>query len=72
MKKDGRHIDPYGNEFWIKDGTYRYHREDGPAVIDRHGKKAWYLDDEPLTKEEWWKRISDEMKIKALFNGEGL
>jgi hypothetical protein len=49
-----------------------YHREDGPAIITASGTKQWFLRHRHLTKEQWWERISDEMKIKALFNGEGL
>jgi hypothetical protein len=64
----------YINEFekiWVDNGDY--HREDGPARIWLHdGYKQWYLNGKGLTKEEWWERISDEMKLKALFNGEGL
>jgi hypothetical protein len=46
------------------------HRLDGPAVIYDDGDKEWWIDDVCLTKEEWWNSISEEMKIKALFNGE--
>jgi hypothetical protein len=66
----------YGeNEFWFKDG--KCHREDGPAIIYPKGSpyfnkgyQEWWLNDRYLKREEWWKAISDEMKLKALFNGE--
>lgn len=59
-----------GTKIWYKKNNY--HREDGPAVIYPNGEKEWWIDDESLTKEAWWERLSDEMKIKALFNGEGV
>ena len=60
-----------GTQFWYREGVL--HREDGPALIYSDGVKEWYLNDYLCsTKEEWWGRLSDEKKIKALFNGEGL
>jgi hypothetical protein len=59
-----------GTQFWYKEGIL--HREDGPAIIYSDGSKKWYINSYPFTKEEWWGRLSDEKKIKALFNGEGL
>jgi hypothetical protein len=59
-----------GQKMWYKNGEL--HREDGPAIIRANGKKEWYLYKRPLTREEWWNSITHEMKVKALFNGEGL
>ena len=39
--KNGKYKDKYGNIRWYKDG--KYHREDGPAIIEKDGSKAWYL-----------------------------
>jgi hypothetical protein len=36
------------------------------------GPKEWWLNGKVLTEEKWWNSISDEMKVKALFNGEWL
>jgi hypothetical protein len=58
------------NEYWFKDS--KLHREDGPAAILSNGAKEWYLNNIFLSKQKWWERISDEMKLKCLFNGEGL
>ena len=49
-----------------------YIREDGPAVIWSDGGKEWWLRGKKITQEEWWNRISDELKVKVIFNGEGL
>ena len=64
------YIDYDGEEDWYKDG--HFHREDGPARICNDGSKDYWLNGFRLSKEKWWESISDEMKIKALFNGEGL
>jgi hypothetical protein len=56
-------------EWWINDNL---HREDGPAKIWPNGEKEWWLNYYFLSKEAWWESISDEMKVKALFNGEGV
>ena len=34
--------DPLGNQVW-RNKKGKYHREDGPAVIDKDGTKKWYL-----------------------------
>jgi hypothetical protein len=54
-------------EEWYQEG--KLHREEGPAVIYSNGKEKWWIDDVNLTKEEWWEQLSDEQKLKALFNG---
>jgi hypothetical protein len=58
-------------EEWFFHG--KLHREDGPAIIHYYNReKEWWLNDHYLTKEDWWEQLSDGMKIRALFNGEGL
>jgi hypothetical protein len=59
-----------GGKEWFING-FR-HREDGPAVISKDGFKRWWLVYECMTKEEWWEMLSDEWKVNALFNGEGV
>jgi hypothetical protein len=64
-------IDPDGEKWWCKDG--KLHREDGPALRFGNGYKEWWLDGKRfLTKEAWWEALSPEMKVRVLFNGEGL
>ena len=38
--KDGKHTNPFGNEFWYKDDIL--HREDGPAVTFSNGDEEWW------------------------------
>jgi hypothetical protein len=59
-----------GEKEWWMNGDC--HREDGPAIIGPNGEKQWWLNHVRFSKEDWWERISDESKFKALFNGEGL
>jgi hypothetical protein len=61
---------PSIREWWING---RRHRVDGPAVIAyNNGYKEWWLNGFQLKREKWWEMLSDEWKVKALFNGEGL
>jgi hypothetical protein len=55
-----------GYEAWFKHG--RLHREDGPARIWPNGYKEWWLNDIQLSKEKWWARLPDDMKLKAIFD----
>jgi len=64
------YIDSKGMMMWYKNG--HWHREDGPAVIRENGMKIWAFEGATLTKEDWWERLTPEMKMKALFNGEGV
>jgi hypothetical protein len=63
-------IDWDGTKAWYI--CNQLHREDGPARIWGSGYKEWWLNGSQLKREEWWERISHEMKVKVLFNGEGL
>lgn len=60
-------IYPDGTKHWFLEGML--HREDGPAVVSKNGN-IWFLNDSHLTREEWWATISDETKLKVIFNGE--
>ena len=49
------------------------HRENGPAHIeyDYYGNiryKSYWINDVELTKEEWYKQLSVETKLKIAFN----
>ena len=39
-----------GDKSWWLNG--KLHREDGPAIEWANGSKAWFLNDEEVTKEE--------------------
>jgi hypothetical protein len=65
---NGMIIDELGNECWYKDG--KLHREDGPALIYSYGNKEYWLNNKCLSKEEWWNRLSHEMRLKVLFDVE--
>ena len=56
-----------GYKEWYKEGNI--HREDGPARI-WNNQPEWWLNDVHIEKEKWWETISDEMKIKIIFNRE--
>jgi hypothetical protein len=58
-----------GGVIWYFKG--KIHREDGPALIWSNGAKEWWLRGKKITAEQWWNRISEESKMKAIFNGEG-
>ena len=56
-----------------KNGTEWYihgelHREDGPAVIFPNGKIHWYLNDTIYSKEDWFKKLTEEQKEKMLYS----
>lgn len=67
--KDGKFICGEGDECWYLNG-FR-HRKDGPAIVCL-GEEEWWLNGNPMSKEQWWERLSDELKIKTLFDGEGV
>jgi hypothetical protein len=46
----------------------KLHRVDGPAIEGINGYKAWYLNDINYSQEEWFERLSDEDKLKAIWN----
>lgn len=68
LTRNGQCITESGNEFWFK--LNKFHRVDGPAIIMKDGFKQYWLNGQPYKKEAWWENLSDEDKIKAVFNGE--
>ena len=59
-----------GSTEWLKEGVF--HRLDGPARIRPFGAKEYWIEGMCYMKEDWWEIISPEMKMKAIFNGEGV
>lgn len=65
--KDGLHreksiayinSDSFMTSAWFKNG--HLHREDGPAIIDRHGNyKSYYLHGKQLTEKEYYKKLTN-------------
>jgi hypothetical protein len=55
------HVD--GGKSWYQHG--KVHRADGPAYEDEDGYKTWWLNDNPLTFDEWLDKVkmSDEDKV---------
>jgi hypothetical protein len=54
-----------GKQWWI-DGIR--HREDGPAIEWSNGKKFWYLNGYPYSKEKWFNLLTPEQKYNYLWN----
>jgi hypothetical protein len=55
-----------GDKHWFfKD---RLHREDGPAVEVVNGDRYWYFNGIEYSQEEWFEQLSDEDKLKAIWN----
>ena len=52
------------DKFWYLNDNR--HREDGPAFEGASGDKAWYLDGEKLTQEEWEKRLKNPNRGKVV------
>ena len=45
------------------------HRDDGPALEYDNGHKGWFFHGERFeTKEEWFQVLTEEQKVKALYN----
>lgn len=57
-------IDDFGTEVWSVDGLI--HREDGPAMIFRDGRKKYFFVGKEYTLEEWIRGlpISDAEKVE--------
>jgi hypothetical protein len=55
-----------GDKFWYFNG--RLHREDGPAVEYSNLAIQWWLNGKILTKECWFEKLPEDLKIKVLFN----
>jgi hypothetical protein len=54
---------PDGSKEWCAED--KMHRLDSPALIDAHGGKYWYINDEEVT-ELHCKLLHDIMKLKGL------
>jgi hypothetical protein len=56
-----------GSEIWYREGVF--HREDGPAIIMTNNYKEWWLNGIRInSKEIFWEKISDEAKLRIIFN----
>jgi hypothetical protein len=55
-----------GTKVWYLNG--KTHRLDGPAIEYPSGTKYWYLNDVYYPQEEWFERLSEEDKEKAIWN----
>jgi hypothetical protein len=53
MSQPSLYIDHYGNKRWFLNGNY--HREDGPAIKFKDGKKCWFLNGKEYSFEKWFK-----------------
>jgi hypothetical protein len=57
-------ISSHGNKFYYKDKEMQIlHREDGPAYEGSTGSKAWYLNDEELTEQEFLLKTAKEVVL---------
>ncbi len=51
-------IKPWG-KYWFIDKTSKYHREDGPAIIYRSGRRTeWWLYDKQYNKQDYLKELA--------------
>jgi hypothetical protein len=55
-----------GDKHWFLND--KIHRVDGPAVEYANGTKVWYLNGIYLPQEKWFERLSEEDKLKAIWN----
>jgi hypothetical protein len=55
-----------GSKEWYLNG--QRHRIDGPAIEFANGYKSWYLNGTKYSQEEWFDRLSEEDKLKAIWN----
>ena len=61
--KDGLNIDNGGTKRWYLNDEF--HRTDGPAIEYIDGDKAWYLNGEELSQEDYL-QITRKNKLKEL------
>ena len=54
-------VDGYGNRHWYLNDEL--HREDGPAIEDADGYKAWYLNGVEYTEEEFNRKMSHTVEM---------
>jgi hypothetical protein len=55
-----------GGKYWFFNG--QRHRIDGPAIEHFNGDKSWFLNGFNYPQEEWFEKLSDEDKLKAIWN----
>jgi hypothetical protein len=55
-----------GTKLWYFKG--KLHREDGPAIKWSNGNKSWFINGVEYSQEEWFERLSEEDKEKAIWN----
>jgi hypothetical protein len=55
-----------GTKKWFFNG--QLHRVDGPAIEWNDGDKEWWLNGINYFQEEWFERLSDEDKERAIWN----
>jgi hypothetical protein len=65
-RENGPAVEFNGDRYWYLNGEL--HRVDGPAVEYHNGYKMWYLNGIEYIQEEWFERLSDEDKLKAIWN----
>jgi hypothetical protein len=66
-QKDGPAIEfADGSKAWYLNGEL--HRVDGPAIEYPNGDKSWFLNDINYSQEEWFEKLSEEDKEKAIWN----
>jgi hypothetical protein len=64
---DGPAIESFdGHKHWYLNGEL--HRVDGPAIEHFNGDKSWYLNGTKYSQEEWFEQLSEEDKLKAVWN----
>jgi hypothetical protein len=66
MSQPTLYIDNYGNKRWFLNGNY--HREDGPAIKFKDGKKCWFLNGQEYSFEKWFKKLTPNQQEKFLWN----
>jgi hypothetical protein len=60
-REDGPAVECSDYKSWWLNG--QLHREDGPAIEWFNGDKSWYLNDEPLTEEEFNERMTPTVEM---------
>jgi hypothetical protein len=66
-RENGPAIELYtGDKIWYLNG--KLHRIDGPAIDFFVGRKEWWLEGIKYSQEEWFEKLSEEDKEKAIWN----
>jgi len=64
--KDGHYFDQLGREVWVQNG--KFHRLDGPAIIDRDGAE-WWCQNGPLHRDDGPARTFPDGSKEYWLNG---